>query len=144
MVCSPKTTPGFSAVAYFLAKDLRGSVGHPIGLIEAAWSGSCAQAWVDQASLAADPMFSHYLDDYKKAVAAYPGGQSELDARAADDQARLTKSYVDYHAALGAWQTAVTKATASGQPAPPKPARASSLRAACQPPRERPRCSLMA
>jgi sialate O-acetylesterase len=43
--CNPKDMKKFSAVAYFFGKSLRQNLNVPIGLIEAAWGGTPAEAW---------------------------------------------------------------------------------------------------
>jgi len=44
-VCSPRTVGGFSAIAYFFARDLQKEEDVPIGLIRAAVGGSTITAW---------------------------------------------------------------------------------------------------
>jgi len=44
-VCKPETVEGFSAVAYFFGRHLNQEAKIPIGLIEAAWSGTRCEAW---------------------------------------------------------------------------------------------------
>ena len=38
--------PNFSAVLYFFGRELHENIETPIGLIDASWDGSSAQAWV--------------------------------------------------------------------------------------------------
>ncbi|HMI50377.1 MAG TPA: sialate O-acetylesterase [Candidatus Saccharimonadales bacterium] len=51
-VCSPDSAKGFSAVAYFFARDLYKSLHVPVGIVLSAWSGSRGEEWVSQHSLA--------------------------------------------------------------------------------------------
>lgn len=44
-ICSPETAPGMSAVAYFFARDLHREKGVPIGIVDATWGGTPAEAW---------------------------------------------------------------------------------------------------
>jgi sialate O-acetylesterase len=44
-VCNPDDMKNFSAAAYFFAKSLRQNLNIPVGLIEAAWGGTPAEAW---------------------------------------------------------------------------------------------------
>jgi sialate O-acetylesterase len=44
--CSPKTMADFSAVAYFFARRINEEMGIPVGLIQSAWGGTPAEAWV--------------------------------------------------------------------------------------------------
>lgn len=65
-VCSPKTVPQFSAVAYFFAQTLREKLGPDIaiGLINSTWGGSHAEAWISQEGLAAHDLFQSYAGRY--------------------------------------------------------------------------------
>jgi sialate O-acetylesterase len=54
-VCSPKTVGGFSAAAYFFAREIRKQVNVPIGLIQSCWSGTPAEAWTSPAMLQGHP-----------------------------------------------------------------------------------------
>ncbi|WP_419698117.1 sialate O-acetylesterase [Mucilaginibacter sp. NFX135] len=44
-VCDSNTLRSFSAVAYFFGRKLNSKLNVPIGLVEAAWSGSSAEVW---------------------------------------------------------------------------------------------------
>jgi sialate O-acetylesterase len=44
-ICSPETAPDVSAVAYFFARDLHREKGVPIGIVDATWGGTPAEAW---------------------------------------------------------------------------------------------------
>ena len=46
VVCSPATVGNFSAVGYFFGRQLHQTLGVPVGLINDAWGGSAAEAWV--------------------------------------------------------------------------------------------------
>jgi len=63
-VCTPENIGQFSAVGYFFGRTLHQGLGVPIGLIDNAWGGSAAEAWVPRNVLAADPDFKTYLDDW--------------------------------------------------------------------------------
>ena len=53
--CSPVSVPDFSAVGYYFGRHLHEKTGVPIGVIQAAWGGTPAEAWTSQAALSADP-----------------------------------------------------------------------------------------
>jgi sialate O-acetylesterase len=53
-VCSPETAANFSAVAYFFGRELAAGEHVPIGLIDATWGGTVAEAWISLQSIAAD------------------------------------------------------------------------------------------
>jgi sialate O-acetylesterase len=44
--CSPATTPGFSATAYFFGKALHQALKVPIGLIHTSWGGTPVESWM--------------------------------------------------------------------------------------------------
>ena len=44
----------FSAVAYFFARELRQSVGVPIGIVNSTWGGSAIAPWISRAALGLD------------------------------------------------------------------------------------------
>ncbi len=44
-LCTPKSMPHFSAVAYFFAKRVQEEMNVPIGLIDASWGASSAEVW---------------------------------------------------------------------------------------------------
>lgn len=46
VICSPDTVPDFSAVAYFFGRNLQDNLNTPVGLIEAEWGGTRAEAWL--------------------------------------------------------------------------------------------------
>jgi sialate O-acetylesterase len=56
-VCSPETVGTFSAVGYYFGRQVHQTLGVPVGLINNAWSGSAAEAWVNREKLAANPRF---------------------------------------------------------------------------------------
>ena len=49
----PESVHDFSATAYYFGRFLRQSLDCPIGLVVSAWGGTCIEAWMDDASLAA-------------------------------------------------------------------------------------------
>jgi sialate O-acetylesterase len=46
-VASPQSVPGFSAVCYYMARQLRETQKVPIGAINASWGGTQIRAWLD-------------------------------------------------------------------------------------------------
>jgi len=52
-VCSPETIPTFSSTAYFFARELQQKLNVPIGIIDASWGGTPAEAWTPEAGLKA-------------------------------------------------------------------------------------------
>jgi sialate O-acetylesterase len=67
--CSPKTVPGFSAVAYFFGRQLHKALGVPVGLIQSCVGGTPAEAWTSMPTLAADPDFSQIVARWSRGPA---------------------------------------------------------------------------
>jgi sialate O-acetylesterase len=54
-VCTPETAENFSAVAYFFGRHIAEEEHVPVGLIDATWGGTPAEAWISLHGLSADP-----------------------------------------------------------------------------------------
>jgi sialate O-acetylesterase len=73
VVSTPQSARGFSAVAYVFARQIHASLGVPVGVINNAWGGSRAEAWVprkyfdNRANLS--PIVARY-DGFAKDLAA--------------------------------------------------------------------------
>lgn len=70
-VAGPDSVPEFSAVGYFYGSLLQKVLDVPVGLIDNAWGGSSAEAWVKRSTLEADPRFKNVIDTWKKTEAEY-------------------------------------------------------------------------
>ena len=64
VVCSPRTVPTFSAVAYYFGRDLFKKLHVPIGLITSAWSGTTIQPWTPDSGFEDSPPLSTELHQY--------------------------------------------------------------------------------
>jgi len=53
-VCAPETASKFSAVAYLFGRELNARERVPIGLIDATWGGTVAEAWMSLQAISAD------------------------------------------------------------------------------------------
>ncbi len=69
IVASPETVAGFSATAYFFAKDLHAGLDVPVGIIHSSWGGTPAEAWVPSADLANVPGFETMSESFATAEA---------------------------------------------------------------------------
>lgn len=70
-VCSPESAANFSAVGYLFGSRLHSTLGVPIGLIDNAWGGSAAEAWVPRDVLEADGGYAELLSSWDERVAGY-------------------------------------------------------------------------
>jgi sialate O-acetylesterase len=103
-VCSPETVGNFSAVGYFFGRQLHQTLGVPVGLINNAWGGSAAEAWVKREKIAAHGKLKAIHDRWAKLEAGYDAAKAEFETK------------------LAAWKADAEKAKAEGKPAPQQPA----------------------
>lgn len=76
-VCSPKTVPEFSAVGYFMAKNLYKKLKVPIGIVHSAYGGTPAEDWTSKKALEANPKLAFFVRNYDsiRNSAWHPGAQ---------------------------------------------------------------------
>jgi sialate O-acetylesterase len=101
--CSPDTVGNFSAVGYFFGRQLHQTLGVPVGLINNAWGGSAAEAWVQRDKLAANETLKPLMERWAKTEADFPAAKADSDKK------------------LEEWKAAAEKAKAEGKPAPQQP-----------------------
>lgn len=95
----------FSAVGFLFGRYLHEILGVPVGLIDNAWGGSAAEAWVRRDSLEKDPRFKLLMESTVQREAVM---QSE-------------KAKKDFEATLAKWKEDAEKAKAEGKPIPRQP-----------------------
>lgn len=78
-VCSPANVRGFSAVAYFFARDIHGAIRMPVGIINASWGGSLIEPFMTPDSLAGDPNGPAVIAKWKALTANYPEAKARYD-----------------------------------------------------------------
>ena len=64
--CSPETVKNFSAVGYLFGRRLSDALDVPIGLIDNAWGGSAAEAWVNREVLEKDVRFDGLIKRWEE------------------------------------------------------------------------------
>ncbi len=69
--CTPQSASNFSAVGYLFGSRIHSALGVPVGLIDNAWGGSAAEAWVPRNVLEADDTYTELLESWDAKVAAY-------------------------------------------------------------------------
>ncbi len=102
-VCSPETVGNFSAVGYFFGRQLHQTLGVPVGLINNAWGGSAAEAWVKRDKLAANEKLRPLHDRWVQVENGYEAAKAEFEKQ------------------LAAWKLAAEQAKKDGKPAPKQP-----------------------
>jgi sialate O-acetylesterase len=83
--CNPLTTPNFSAVEYYFARDLQKALHVPVGVIESDWGGSPIEVWMQHEFLQANPRYRTEVfdawsvaeDKYERSLADYNKARSE-------------------------------------------------------------------
>lgn len=90
-VCSPLSTGGFSAVAYFFGREMQQRLNVPVGLINTSWGGTPAQAWTSREGLAADPKLAGYLEELRALDLPVEVLRAKAQAARAEFLAKLPK-----------------------------------------------------
>ena len=69
---APESAGQFSAVAYHYAHALRQKLQVPVGIINASWGGTGAEAWTSREALKSDPLLQAIMEGWDKALEEYP------------------------------------------------------------------------
>ena len=64
--CTPDSAGTFSAVGYFFGRELLRKTGLPVGLINASWGGTIAEAWTSREALETVPFLKRVVSDYHR------------------------------------------------------------------------------
>ncbi len=102
---SPDTISEVSAVAYSFAETLHDTLNVPVGIIENAWGGSSAEAWVPRDVIAADPGLKSIHQEWLEIEDGY-----DFDAELASYETRRER-----------WQQAAKEARTKGETVPRAP-----------------------
>ena len=103
--CGPQTVGGFSAVGFFFGRLLHRMLDVPVGLINNAWGGSAAEAWVRRDVLEKDPRFKLLMANTK-------ANEARLDN---------PRAKAKWQADFSAWQKRANEAKKAGKPFPERP-----------------------
>lgn len=76
-ISNAHSAANFSAVGYYFGKSLHEILGVPVGLINNAWGGSAAEAWVQRGVLEKDGRFNAYIESWRQKEQQFEKG--ELD-----------------------------------------------------------------
>jgi len=102
---TPESASGFSAVGFFFGRYLHQVLGIPVGLIDNAWGGSAAEAWVRRESLEKETVFQGLME---RTVATEKNLSSE-------------GSKTNFETQLAKWRVEADAAKAAGRPVPRQP-----------------------
>jgi sialate O-acetylesterase len=100
-----ETASSFTAVGFLFGRTIHQILKVPVGLIDNAWGGSAAEAWIRRETIEKDPRFKLLMENTVK---------HEADAQS-------EKARTDYEALLAKWKEAAEKAKADGKTAPRAP-----------------------
>ncbi|MGB7324450.1 MAG: sialate O-acetylesterase [Rubripirellula sp.] len=84
--CTPQTVKDFSGVGYFFGRQLHQTLDIPVGLIDNAWGGSSAEAWVPRDVLESDGKYGELLERWDTIAKTY-----DHDAEVAKWNDRMAK-----------------------------------------------------
>lgn len=76
-LCTPETVGSFSAVGYFFGRQLHETLDVPVGLINNAWGGSAAEAWVPREILKSEGKYDGLLERWEQTESQF----ADLSAR---------------------------------------------------------------
>ncbi|MEY4090449.1 MAG: hypothetical protein RJB55_2720, partial [Verrucomicrobiota bacterium] len=102
---TPDNVKSFSAVGFLYGRYLHEILKVPVGLIDNAWGGSAAEAWVRRETIEKDPRFAALMKSTR-----------DREAQLKGDQPRL-----DHEAAMAKWKEASAKAKAAKKESPRQP-----------------------
>ncbi len=103
---TPATAKAFSAIGLLYGRYLHEILNVPVGLIDNAWGGSAAEAWVRRETIEREPRFKALMEATVKR----------------ETETLSEKGKADSAAAMERWKEASAKAKADGKAAPAAPA----------------------
>jgi len=77
--CDPSTVGHFSGVGYFFGRDLQKRLGVPVGLIDASYGGTPAEAWMTRKTLQSRPEFQSILDEEAQLIRDSPRAMKKYE-----------------------------------------------------------------
>jgi sialate O-acetylesterase len=77
---SPASSPTFSAVAYFFARELNARLKKPVGILQSSWGGTPSEAWTSPAGLDTVPYLKEARERIWKAIEEYDGAKKRFVA----------------------------------------------------------------
>lgn len=105
---TPQTVPSFSASAYYFAKNLRETLGVPVGIVACSVGGTPAESWMSRETLES-------REDLKRIIDAY---DTYCEKNITDLDAYIQK-HQEYEKKLNEWGQKRAKGNAGPRPAEP-------------------------
>jgi sialate O-acetylesterase len=106
IVCSPSVVEHFTAIGYFVAREVHTTLGVPVGIVCAAVGGTPIEAWTSLDAQQAESTLAPVLDDWRSRLAGYDPVQAQKQ----------------FEVAKKNWLKERADATKAGKPAPKAPA----------------------
>lgn len=78
--CTPATAPVFTAAGYFFARALWQRLGIPVGLLNASWGGSAAEAWISRAAIRREPVLLPIVTHCEEVLGCLESADVDVDA----------------------------------------------------------------
>jgi sialate O-acetylesterase len=86
-LCTPETAADFSAAAYFFGRELNAREHVPVGLIDATWGGTPAEAWVSLPSISTDAALMPIFGTRAEMMQSQADNEAILAAERREDEA---------------------------------------------------------
>ena len=116
----PTNAKGFSAVAYFFAREIRTKENIPVGVVSAPWGGTPIETWMSMVSIKVAPALTNVIAKWDKAVVDY--NKVKADPKLESDYlADLDKWTKEVKPAFDATMKAWNDDKAAGKPLGEKP-----------------------
>ncbi|MGY8768073.1 MAG: sialate O-acetylesterase [Pirellulales bacterium] len=112
-LCSPATTGGYSAVAYFFAVKLHQNLGVPVGVIKSAWGGKPVETFTSRKALNTLPDTKLKVDSLLRSDASYDDEEAQKNHKV---------RFAKWEETVAAWKKkpADTRGRSPKRPATPK------------------------
>lgn len=81
--CTPDSTIGFSAVAYFFGRTMHKALGVPVGLVHTSWGGTRAEAWTPESNLRAVSELAPITETWDRQTSGYDAAAAKASYEAA-------------------------------------------------------------
>ncbi|MEI7728583.1 MAG: sialate O-acetylesterase [Verrucomicrobiota bacterium] len=117
---NPQTAKGFSAVAYYFARELRRTRKCPVAVLHGSWGGTPIETWISLDGLKREPPLTKTLEQWEKAAGQYRKVQADPKI-ATDYVAELQRWKKEVESSFNAASKAYNAAKAAGKPVGEKP-----------------------